>query len=237
MSFKTDYRLLITNYSLLFIFIISATPLTAQRHFTTACGGYKVSYNSGNFDYFGVVDGCPFTPADTGQFPAPIRAEIRSYLLNRVGPAFYQRLQYSACQIIKPNTDKTCLSRAQYAIQYYFEVEDSMRYYIALVMDLNGNLLSRHMLPDVKRNPNFANIINLCDAFAITQADTFKIANQVLSLQYSDTKNAFVWVAATSLGNKYSNATKPPYLTINAQTGIVFKRIVNRFNFIRDYGQ
>ncbi len=231
-------KMIIDNCKLIIaLLVISVFPLSAQRHFSTACGSYKVSYNTGNFDYFGVVDGCPFAVADTGQFPQPIRAEIRNYLLNRVGADFFGRLKYSACQVIKPNADKTCLHDAQYAIQYYFEVEDSMRYYIALVMDLNGNLLSRHMLPDVKRNPKFDNIINLCDAFAITQADTFKIANQVLSLQYSDTKNAFVWVAATSYGNKYTNATKPPYLTINAQTGLVFKRVVSRMNFIRDYGQ
>lgn len=212
-------------------------PLSAQRHLKATCGNSSISYNTGNFDYFGVVSGCPFTPADTNQLPSFIRAEVHRYLVERVGQAFYQKLHYQACQVIAPNADKTCLHDAQFAIQYYFYIHDTMRYNIALVMDLNGNLLSRHFLPDVKRNPNFANIITLCDAYTIAQNDTFKIENPVLSLQYSETKNAFVWVAATTYGNKYSNATKPPYLTINAQTGLVFKRVASRLNFIRDYGQ
>lgn len=217
--------------------LATASKTSAQKHFHTECNGATIAYNTGNVTHFSVLANCPYMVADTSQFPSPIRAAINNYLLKRAGAAFYKRLHYYSCYTINANTDYGCLDGARFAIQYYFDVQDTMRYYISLVMDLNGNLLSRHFLPDVKTNPNFANIISLCDAYKIADADTFKIDKKVLSLEYSETRNAFVWVAATDKEDKYSSATKPPYLTLNAQTGAVVRRVKSRMNFIRDYGE
>lgn len=207
------------------------------QHSRTACNGTAVWYNQGNKDHFNVVENCNYVNADTAQLPQPVRMAARNYLQGRVGPAFYKQLKYGSCQLIRDSYGLPCLQNARFAIQYYFDVADSMRYTVSLVMDLNGNVLSRPMLPDVKGNAKFDKIITLCEAVEIAARDTQQIPNKVFSLEYAETINSFVWVVGVDTKDPYRPTTKPPYLVIHAQNGQVVNRIRKRMGFIRDFSE
>lgn len=224
---------------LVIIFQLSFIIVKAQitKHSRTVCNGVATVYNPGNKDHFNVVENCNYINADTAQLPLPVRMAARNYLKNRVGILFYKQLKYGGCQLIRDSEGLPCLQNARFAMQYYFDVTDSLRYTVSLAMDLNGNVLSRPMLPDYKTNPKFDKIITLCEAKEIATRDTQNIPNPVLALEYAESLNSFVWVVGSSALNKYTHATKPPYIVINAQNGHVINRIRKRMGFIRDFGE
>lgn len=220
-----------------FIFSFFVAQAQITKHSRTVCNGAATVYNHGNKDHFNVVENCNYVNADTAQLPLPVRMAARNYLKDRVGATYYKQLKYASCQLIRNSDGLPCLYNARFAIQYYVDVTDSIRYTVSLAMDLNGNVLSRPMLPDYKTNPKFDKIITLCEAAQIASRDTQHIPNPVLSLEYSESLNSFVWVVGSSAQNKYTHATKPPYIVINAQNGHVINRIRKRLGFIRDFGE
>lgn len=209
------------------------------------CGTRKIPCDNGNKDHFKMVMQCPYEEADTTKIPQPILDINRNYLLGRVGSDFYAKLHYYSCQTIdfkrykevektKPYINKkTAHKRVKYAIQYYFIVQDSMRYYLSLVYDKNGVLLSEHFLPDNKTNQSFDKIIDVCAATQIAEADSvFRGELQEIYLDYLPSENSFVWVLRKPDVDQGERKILHRYIIINATTGQLIKRETTKWTVV-----
>ena len=182
-------------------------------------------------EHFDMVSDCPFMETDTAKLPKAVLDSSKKYLVNRVGKDFYKRLNYYSCEIVdfskfdeihetKPWIDKQAADkRVKYAIEYYFIVQDSMRYYLTLVYDTNARLISKHFLPDSKKNKDFDKIINACQAIQLIDGGEI----QEISLEYLPSKNTFVW-RVTSDTERGASTIIERQTTINACTGKLLKR-------------
>jgi hypothetical protein len=113
----------------------------------------------------------------------------------------------------------------KYGIQYFFLVQDSMRYYLSLVFDKDGQLLSEDFLPDQKTNGNFAQLIDACSAIQIADADSvFKGESECISLEYLPGENTFAWIVEKPSVYKERGAIIERFIILNATTGKLIRR-------------
>ena len=180
---------------------------------------------------------CPYEETDTLHLPQAIRDNARKYLVERAGNEFYIKLNYYSCQVVdfkkykqikkqKGWISNTSDRRVKYAVQYYFPVQDNMRYYISLVFDKEGKIISDHQLPDHKSNSGFDKLISVCETKLIAEQDTV-FAGRVLgiSLEYSNSANAFVWRAEKpSVPGKQPKESIHRFILINAVSGQITDR-------------
>lgn len=180
---------------------------------------------------------CPYEETDTLHLPRTIKDNAENYLVGRIGIEFYNKLNYYSSQIVdfkkykEIKKQKRWISkkgdrRVKYAIQYYFVVQDSMRYYLSVVFDKDGNIISSDQLPNHKSNGQFDRIISVCDTKFIAEQDTIfpgRLLN--ISLEYLDSENTFVWrVEKPSVAGTKPRETIHRFILINAVNG----QIVNR---------
>ena len=168
------------------------------------CGKEKLHYELGNKQHFSMVVLSPYREyKDTRNIPPNIVAKDKKYLSKRTGKAFFSRARLEKVYVVDFNDTSISLpngwreasnKQVKYAFMYSFKVQKGMKYYFTTVYDSLGNLLSKPALPLQSNNPNFDNIIGACEAKQISETsdkDGRKLAS--LSLQYSDSLNAFVW--------------------------------------------
>ncbi len=201
------------------------------------CGDKEIACNNGNKSHFEMVTHCPYEETDTSHLPQLIMANAKDYLINRIGNKFYKKLNYYSSQVIdfkkykeikkqKGWISKTSDRRVKYAVQYYFTVQDNMRYYISVVFDKDGNIISNDQLPNHTSNEQFDKIISVCEMKLIAEQDTIftgKLLN--ISLEYLNSVNSFVW----RVEKPWIEGTKPReeihrFLLINAVSGQIIKR-------------
>jgi hypothetical protein len=222
---------------LLIFFALTFSSYAHAQDLFLNCGTRKIPCDNGNKDHFKMVMQCPYEEADTTKIPQAILDINRSYLLDRVGADFYAKLRYYSCQTIdfknyneakktRPYINKkTADKRVKYAIQYYFIVQDSMRYYLSLVYDKDGKLLSEHFLPDNKTNQRFDKIIDVCAATQIAETDSvFRGELKEIYLDYLPSENSFVWVMRKPDVEQGERTIIHRYIIINATTGQLIKR-------------
>ena len=199
------------------------------------CGKEKLRYEHGNKEHFRLVVLSPYREyKDTKNIPATIVEKNSQYLSQRAGTAFINRATLEKGYVVDFNDKSISIGdgwreaankQAKYAFQYSFTVQKGMKYYFTTVYDSLGNLLSKHMLPYQKDNPDFDRIISVCEAKGIAEKSDYdgrKLAN--ISLQYSDSINAFVW-EARFIDKKIQDPKKYLYKTVflHANTGKIVK--------------
>lgn len=180
---------------------------------------------------------CPYEETDTLHLPQVIKDNAKKYLIGRVGSGFYGKLNYYSSQIVdfekykkikkqKGWISKTSDRRVKYAIQYYLIVQDSMRYYLSVVLDKDGNIISNDQLPNYKSNEQFDKIKSVCDTKLIAEQDTvFPGALLNISLEYLDSSNTFVWrVEKPPVEGIIPRKTIHRFVLINAVNGQIVKR-------------
>jgi hypothetical protein len=220
------------------ILTISIFTLTAfSQDLTLKCGDKEIECKNGNKDHFDIVIHCPYQETDTTKLPQIVLENARKYLTKRVGLQFYQQLNYYACQIIdfskfdeikkqKGWIDEKADKRVKYAVQYFFVVQDSMRYYLTLAFDTSGNIISKDQLPNISSNMQFDKIISVCDAKQFAEQDKkFKGELQNISLEFSDKANAFIWrIEMPTIKGKKKRENVHRFLLLNANNGQLVKR-------------
>ena len=195
------------------------------------CEDTKIPCYNGNKSHFKMVIYTPYQEVDTNTIPQEIRDKNRKYLYDRVGVTFYNKLQYYSCQTIDFKksrqlkkergftSKKLADKRVKYAFQYYFVIQDSMRYYLSTVYDKDGNLISEHQLPDIAKNETWDNIIDVCQAKQVAETDEkYKGKLEGITLQFSAEYNSFVWEVEKPEIRKGKEITRP-FVIIHAQTG------------------
>jgi hypothetical protein len=214
-----------------FLFLCSA-EIFAQD-FKTICNTDTIPFSNGNLNHFNAVLYAPYEEMDTTRIPSFILDSARIYLLKRVGNSFYNKLTYYKSQYIDTslNEAKRCNaknydSRMKYAIQYYFMVQDNMRYYLTLIFDEKGTVISKNQLPDSKTNKQFNEILPVCEVNKRVADDHFfKGELKHIRLDYSNEKNTFVWnVQKPSVKGRKSHESVQRYIIVNATTGKVITR-------------
>src|ERR1022692_1645774 len=171
------------KYSI-FILVFLITKVTFSTDVNIICGKDTISCENGGKDCFGMILYCPYDEADTSKLPKIILDNCKKYLISRVGESFYRRLYYNSCQIInfedynrihleKPYiSGDDCDKKIKYSIMYYFKITDTLRYYLTLVFDKNGKIISKDQLPNVNKNKSFSNMIDICEAVKIAKQDS-----------------------------------------------------------------
>jgi hypothetical protein len=195
------------------------------------CGNRTISVDNGKKRNFDMVIHCPYYETDTTQIPQQIMEISRKYLFEKSGLHFYNNFMFYSCQIIdfkkyrkikkeKPYIDKKMADkRVKYALQYYFVIQDSVRYYFSLVYDKNARLISEDFIPDQRKNNNAYKIINICEAAKISEKDSlFKGDLQNIYLDFLPKENTFIWVAEKPEVRKGREITFQ-YIIINAFSG------------------
>ncbi len=201
------------------------------------CGDKEIECENGNKSHFEIIANCPYEETDTLHLPQTIKDNARKYLTGRIGSAFYSKLNYYSCQVVdftkyreikkqKGWIRKTSDRRVKYAIQYYFTIQDSMRYYLSIVFDKDGNIISKNQLPDFKSNSRFDKIMSICDTKVIAEQDTvFTGKLQNISLEYLDSANTFIWrVEKPSVAGTKPMERIGRFILINAVNGEIIKR-------------
>lgn len=223
------------------IFINTVVAATAQD-LSTYCGNKKIFFDNGNKDNFSLVIHCPYKEYnDIKALPKRIVDINNSYLINRVGRYFVNKIKFMSCYIVD-FSDSSLVEhrswlevadrRVKFAFQYYFNVQKNMKYYFTTVYDSAGNLLSKHMLPSVNSNKNFYKLIDVCKATDIAEHDAiFKGTVFTISLQYADTINSFIWEARLN----DAQSTMPGEsiernIVIDGNTGAVVNRIQQKIH-------
>lgn len=174
------------------------------QDFTMPCGKEKLRYEHGNKEHFSLAVLSPYREdKNVKNIPVDVVAKNNRYLSARTGAAFLKRAKLEKTYVVDFNDTSISLpngwreaanKQVKYAFQYSYTVQKDMKYYFTTSYDSIGNLLSKHMLPFHENNPNFDRIIDACEAKKISETsdkDGRKLAS--VSLQYSDSLNAFVW--------------------------------------------
>ncbi|MHB8401469.1 MAG: hypothetical protein ACYDCN_05595 [Bacteroidia bacterium] len=201
------------------------------------CADKEIDCQNGNKNHFEMVVHCPYEETDTLHLPQTIKDNAKKYLIERIGNEFYNKLNYYACQVVdfkkykeikkqKGWISKASDRRVKYAIQYYFIIQDSMRYYLSVVFDKDGNIISSDQLPNYKNNGQFDKIIGVCDTKLIAEQDTMfsgRLLN--ISLEYLANANTFVWrVEKPSIAGTKRREEIHRFILINAVSGQIVKR-------------
>ncbi len=220
---------------IIILLVLTVCCTVSSQDFTLKCGEKIVPYESGNKGHFEAVIHFPYKEIDSTILPKTIHDSARNYLINRLGVSFYTKVYYYASQDIdnkakiykfngfpNPKLDK----RTKYAIQYYFIIQDSMRYYFTIVFDKKGRVISKAQIPNYKKNKQFDRIINLCEAKIISEQDKLFLGKLVnISLEYYDLINSFVWrIEKPLVKGKKPREEIHRYIILNANTGKVIKR-------------
>jgi hypothetical protein len=218
----------------LFVMIFLTASLTGtSQDLILKCGDKEIACINGNKSHFGMVVYCPYEEIDTVKLPQSIKDNAKKYLTERVGTEFYSKLNYYSSQVIGFKrfkeikkgkgwiSDSMCDRRVKYSIQYYFTVQDSMRYYVSLVFDKKGNVISEDQLPDYRTNRQFGKIMSVCEAKLIAEQDpVFPGELQNISLEYSEDANTFVWRAEKpAVAGTQPRQTVRRFTEINAVNG------------------
>ncbi len=220
-----------------FISILLTVSLTVfSQDLKLKCSDEEIECQNCNKSHFEMVVNCPYEETDTLHLPQTIKDNAKKYLLERVGIEFYKKLNYYSCQVVdfkkykeikkqKGWISKTSDRRVKYAIQYYFIVQDSIRYYLSVVLDKDGNIISSDQLPNYKSG-RFDKIISVCNTKLIAEKDTIfpgRLLN--ISLDYLDSENTFVWrVEKPSVVGTKLRETIHRFILINAVSGQIIKR-------------
>ncbi|TGE24229.1 hypothetical protein E5K00_03170 [Hymenobacter aquaticus] len=218
------------------VLIISMSAFAQDVEIT--CEGKVIRCENGNKDHFDMVNDCPYEEVDTTKLPQKVLINAKAYLIKRVGVSFYrQKLNYYQSQIVdfarfdeikkqKGWIDEKSDKRVKYAIQYYFVVEGDMKYYISIVFDEKGNIISKDQLPAKARNNNFDRMISVCDAKKIAESDElFSGKLEGISLEYYLKQNALCWRAEKpSVKGSKSFERMHRFIWIDANTGQIVKR-------------
>ncbi|MFZ4725322.1 MAG: hypothetical protein ACOYMD_07710 [Paludibacter sp.] len=220
---------------LLILISLTVCGTVYSQDFTLKCGEKIVPCENGNKDHFEAVIHFPYIEIDSTKLPKTIHESARNYLFNRLGVSFYTKVYYYSSQDVNykskiykfngfPNPKLDM--RTKYAIQYFFTIQDCMRYYFTIVFDKNGRVISKAQIPNFKKNIQFDKIISICDAKIISEQDKLFLGEiKNISLEYYDLINSFIWrVEKPSVKGKKPREEIHRFIILNANTGRVIKR-------------
>jgi hypothetical protein len=178
----------------------------------------------------------PKEPYSIDELPLNIQANLKSYLLDRVGKEFYKKLVLNGGQIVNLErlyaVDPSARSRESVPPIYSlcFMVWDRLKrsssYNFILNLDQIGTLLGILELPDTKHNSTKAKILTKDEAKKIAIANNFYDKYTDVYSCYNKERDSIIWVfAQKEPGEGIRNLTK---LLIDAHTGAVVDKVTSK---------
>lgn len=223
--------------SLVFICLLSLAHNTNAQDKKLSCASGEIIAQNGNKSHIRSVVNLPYKEVDSLDIPIHVRDSAYKYLLGRVGLDFMQKLiPYKFGQVFydkaeeirkeKPWTRESSDHRIKYFLEFYFDLENDLQYYITLTYDDKGNMISKHQLPDRHINTSFAEMMPICDAVVIAEKDSIFSGKAVeISLEYMDSTGSFVWsVEKPSIPGRYNSEFFKRFILLDAVTGEVLSR-------------
>jgi signal recognition particle subunit SEC65 len=226
----------------LFILFFLYLPMQLlAQHGHLRCGPDTIAFWNGCENHFDQLLGTPYKETDTLHLPPQVMDSARAYLYKRLGNSFYKRLNYYQCQVIDWTTYKKQRDRdepdkrVRYAVQYFFSIQDSLKYYFSIVSDKDFRIISKNFIPDINKNKDCVNFLPACDIKPIAEKDTVYPGKTVsVTPGYNDSLNCFTWkVEKPEMPTKKTDTQIRGFLIYNATTG----KLIHRERYwIRDLG-
>jgi len=169
-------------------------------------------------DYGGISFGDyqPKEPRALTELPVDIQKKVESYLVNRLGVAFYKKLFLYGGQVVDlDRLDKIENFKKEYqweAYNYYLAFSDTTlgiaRYTAEMVMDKNGKVVEGIELPLISANPSKQNIISMTEAKSIAASLGHFNENTYIDFYYDRNYDSFIW----EFSERSSNLKEQTYL-------------------------
>lgn len=183
-------------------------------------------YSSCSSIYFGKYQ--PKTPNSLDDLPDSVKEKLVTHLVTRLGYQFYSKLKLSGGQIV--NLERLYIVEMNaknykwipYSYYLCFSFQDMSKgiglHTAQIVLDKNGNVVKEIQLPDMKSNPEKANLISRESAMTIAKNSNFNPAPDRISLEYDLNERSLVWCfekVTNDNGLSFSLET----LVVDAHTG------------------
>lgn len=118
-----------------------------------------------NYDFYSNTENFDKIPSQDSLIIDKIKYSIKA----RGGKEFYNRLVLQ--DIIISKRPKKCEGR-KYTLRFIFPLDTIFYYRFSLTYNIEGNLISDPMFPDVSSNLNILSFINYCQAIEIALSDS-----------------------------------------------------------------
>jgi hypothetical protein len=228
--------------SLIFILLsISAAAQCPDSDKLTSNEGFRCNYDfcdSISIEYYNSAmdiseDSCSANGVLEYFNSLAIKAE--KYIKQRAGTKFYNRL-ITADRIIidhdfyiiagteRSRFYKLNSANLSYCLTYSFMQDSTILYVFGLEFDSEGKRVSKPMIPDISKNPNFMNIVVPCKTIEVVKKQKLVHFTSIRSIElsYDNNINSFIWLIKENSPNE-DGTYKLHDLMINANTGKLYK--------------
>ena len=147
----------------------------------------------------------PFDIKYIEKYADNILSKAQAYIIDRGGEKFFKNLTMESLEVNYPETVKADYENTalyeldhydvKYWVKYYYR-KNGYKYVFGLYFDRTGNLISEHKFPELKRNLNFENYTNHCEALNLVRNKRRFKGKKVdfIELAYVDEINSFCWL-------------------------------------------
>jgi uncharacterized membrane protein YkoI len=206
------------------VLIISLLLLTYQQTYAQT---YSVTKGPESTD-FGKYK--PKEPKSLDELPDPIKTKLVMHLKNRLGDAFYSKLEFSGGQVVdfeelrrvEPESRNYKWKPFAYGLTFNLsEPEKGIKaYHARILLDSDGSIMQEIDLPEIARHPEKAQIISLAEAKEIAAKHKFSLTRARVELSYNSEIDSLVWTLEYKLkGDRYVWVDR--VIRIEAQSGKV----------------
>lgn len=164
-----------------------------------------------------------------------ILKKSEDYIKQRAGSRFLEKLVFQDIMVIYHdysiipdyydriyNLD-SC-GKISYWLTYKYFSDTSIEYLFGIEFDSEGNRISEHKFPDISKNENFMNIIELCNAIDISKKQNIVQIDSIktIELNYDNEISSFIWLFKEDYPEN-EGLNEFDVIYINANSGKIYK--------------
>ncbi len=188
-----------------------------------------------NFPYNGCEDFNPGIASSLYELPDRVRNKLVDHLLNRLGLDYYSRLRLIDVSVFDLNIDMfihrtTTKPIPPFCYIICFSFSDTTKglglYTARILVDNSGEIMKEIHLPDIKKEPQKANILSLEQVKKIATENKFYDDHTTVSLSYDNMKESIIWDFQNRVYTSDSTFTDFN-LILDAHSGVVLDRTEN----------
>lgn len=173
------------------------------------------------------------------EIPQPVRSRLDEYLRKKLGDAFTQRLKFEQGEWLDleklrkqfPSVYEENTSLGSYDLTFSFSQPDKglKAFFAKMALNDDGSIKVEIRLPDIRQNPEKAEIISCREAYRIAEGKSFPMQFSSARFEYSQKQKSFIWIIIDSREVEPDNPLMPRgkgtyrCIEINANTGAVVR--------------
>jgi hypothetical protein len=173
------------------------------------------------------------------EIPQRVRSRLDEYLRRKLGDAFTHKLKFEWGEWLDleklrkrfPAVYEENASLGSYDLTFSFsEPGKGLRsFFTKMALNDDGSIKVEIRLPDIRQNPEKAEIISCPEAYSIAESKSFPMQFSSARFEYSQEQKSFVWIIIDSREVEPDDPLMPPgkgtyrCIEINANTGAVVR--------------